>query len=611
MNLNNRNTVHLILFIFTLLLYGNTIQHGFVLDDYSVITENSVTQKGITAIPEIFTHFYRYGHAEMGDGLYRPLSVIMFAIEWNISPNNPVIHHFVTILFYLLTIQILYLFLRRILRNYSPILPLSIALLFAAHPTHTEVVANIKSRDELMAFFFSILALYYSLIYLDAKKIKSLWISCLCFSLALLSKETAILLVVILPATFYFFSEESWKTYFKPAICFGTIALLFLILRYYVLANNGSSYEIAVLENPLIHLSFTERFPTTISLLGHYLFLLFIPDKLLYDYSFNQIPIVSYTNTNFILSLLIILFLIIYSLYTFKKKNVITYGIIFFILTIALFSNIPLKIGSIFSVRFLYFPSLGFCIALPLLLNGLIARKYPLSKNTIKNSFARPQKTLVIILIAITSLFTIKTIHRNSAWKDNFTLFTSDSKALKNNAKAHLFLGVEYIKRGEKERIDSMEKIRLIERGIHELTWSNTIYHTSLETLENLGNAHQMIQQNDSAIYYFNSAQKIDITSSNGNLGDLYFDNKAFKKAILFYKKEIFFHPNSIRGYNNLGMTYATIGEFDTALIYLLKAIKIEPSNQDVQMLLANVYKAKGDEENFIKYYTLANQITH
>jgi len=593
------------------LLYSNTFNHGYVLDDYSVITENSVTQKGIIAIPDIFTHFYRYGHAKMGDGLYRPLSVIMFAIEWNISPNNPIIHHFVNILFYLLTIQILYIFLRRILRNYSPILPLSIALIFAAHPTHTEVVANIKSRDELMAFFFSILALYYSLIYVDSKKIKSLWISSLFFFLALLSKETAILMVVILPITIYYYSDNSWKTYLKPVLCFVTISLLFLIIRHYVLANNGSSYEIAKLENPLIHLSFTERFPTAITIIGQYLFLLFVPNKLLYDYSFNQIPIVSYTNTIFILSLLIILFLIIYSLYTFKKKNVIAFGIIFFILTIALFSNIPLKIGSVFSVRFLYFPSLGFCIALPLLLNGLIARKNPAFKNTINNSFGGPQKTLIIILIAITSLFTLKTIHRNSDWKDNFSLFSADSEALTNNAKAHLFLGTEYIKKGEAITLSPTKKIALIKRGIHELTWSNRIYSTSLETLENLGNAHQMLHQNDSAIYYFNSAQKIDITSSNGNLGDIYFDLKEFKNAIRFYKKEIFFHPKSIRGYNNLGMTLATIGDYENALYYLLKAIKIDPSNSDVKLLVANVYKAKGDEENFIKYYTLANQIMH
>lgn len=608
MGLNTSKTVHFILFIFSIILYANTIQHGYVLDDYSVITENIVTQKGITAIPEIFIHFYRYGHAEIGDGLYRPLSVIMFAIEWSISPNNSTLHHSVNILFYVLTIQILYIFLLRILRNYSLIIPISVTLLFAAHPTHTEVVANIKSRDELMAFFFSILSLIFSIKYIDYKSNRSLCLSCLFFLLALLSKETAILLVVLVPITLYFFSETSWKTYLKPVLCYVTISLLFLILRHFALANNGSSYEIAVLENPLIQMSLLERLPTTISILGQYLFLLFVPNELLYDYSFNQIQIVSYTNIYFIITLLIILFLTTYTLYRLKKKDVIAFGIIFFILTIALFSNIPLKIGSIFSVRFLYFPSLGFCIAIPLLLNSLITRKETLSKNVVKNSFAAQQNILVII-IAITSLFSIKTISRNSDWKDNFKLFSADSKALRNNAKAHLFLGIEYLKKGEKETINSNKKIALIKHGIYELTWSKTIYPYSIESWENLGNAYQLIHQNDSAIYYFKRAQKIDISSSNGNLGDIYFDIKEYKNAIQFYKKEIFFHPKSVRAFNNLGMTYATIGDFDIALYYLLKAIKIDPYNRDVKLLVANVYKAKGDEVNFIKYYTLANQI--
>ena len=172
-----------------------------------------------------------------------------------------------------------------------------------------------------------------------------------------------------------------------------------------------------------------------------------------------------------------------------------------------------------------------------------------------------------------------------------------------------LFLGIEYLKKGEKETINSNKKIALIKHGIYELTWSKTIYPYSIESWENLGNAYQLIHQNDSAIYYFKRAQKIDISSSNGNLGDIYFDIKEYKNAIQFYKKEIFFHPKSVRAFNNLGMTYATIGDFDIALYYLLKAIKIDPYNRDVKLLVANVYKAKGDEVNFIKYYTLANQI--
>lgn len=608
MHLNNRKLVHCILFIFTVILYANSINHGFVLDDYSVISENLITQKGISAIPEIFSHFYRYGHAEVGDGLYRPISVSMFAIEWSLSPNNPTIHHCVNIVFYLLTIHLLYMFLERILRNYSPIIPFCIALLFAAHPTHTEVVANIKSRDELMAFFFSILALYYSLRYIDTLKNIFLWISNLFFFLALFSKETAILIVIILPATYYFFSDTNWKKFLKPVISFICVSLLFLIIRNFALANDVSSYEIAILENPLIHLSFLERLPTVITLLGRYMYLLFVPYPLLYDYSFKQIPIVSYTNILFIFSFLLLVFLIVYSIYRTYKKDIIAYGIIFFIVTIALFSNIPLKIGSIFSVRFLYFPSFGFCFIIPLILDRLNLYKNPM-ETSINRQKWKANKLFLLIITTIIFLFSIKTIHRNRAWKDNFTLFSTDSKALKNNAKAHLFLGVEYIKKGELETQNVTTKSQLIKNGIHELTISNSIYHASIETLENLGNAYQMIAKTDSAIYYFTKLQKVDCTRCNGNLGDVYFDRKDFKSAIRFYKKEIFFHPKSVRGYNNLGMTLASIGAYDRAIIYLKKGILIAPKNREIKMLLAQVYKAMGDEANFIRYYQLGNQI--
>ena len=592
MNLLSTKTVHLLLFILTILLYINTLNHGYVLDDYTVITENFVTQKGIAGIPEIVSHFYRYGHAAMGDGLYRPLSVILFAIEWQISPNNPTIHHFVNILFYVLTIQVVFIFLRTILPKYSLILPLSITLLFATHPTHTEVVANIKSRDELLAFFFSILALLYGINYVKSKINKKMWMCCLFYLLALLSKETAILILLILPITLYFFTDNSWKTYRKPVVYLSIISILFLLLRHVVLENHGTSYAIAKLENPLVDLSLVERLPTAFSLVGHYVFLVFVPYKLLYDYSFNQIPIIHYTHIYFWLSFTMIVLLFTYTIYRFQKKEVIIYGILFFGITISLFSNLPLKIGSIFSIRFLYFPSFGFCFVLPFLFDRIFgARK------------------MLYVILTICCFFSIKTISRNSDWKENYSLFLSDSKNLKNNAKAHLFLGIEYLKKGQTITTDNKIKTDVIKKGIHELTWSYRMYPNSIENLENLGNAYQMLHQNDSAIYYFNKVQKLDSKSCNGNLGDIYFDIKDFKSAIQFYKKEINVHPKAVRGYHNLGMTLASIGAYHRAIMYLNKGILVAPKNIEIKLLLAQVYKAMGDEVNFIKYYSLANNI--
>ena len=85
------------------LLYCNTFQHDWALDDYSVIKENWVTQQGFGGIGTHLTHSYRHGYGTGFGTLYRPLSPVMFAMEWGIAPDSPGFMHFVNALFYALT----------------------------------------------------------------------------------------------------------------------------------------------------------------------------------------------------------------------------------------------------------------------------------------------------------------------------------------------------------------------------------------------------------------------------------------------------------------------------------------------------------------------------
>jgi protein O-mannosyl-transferase len=606
----NRNLLRLVLFIFSFLLYSNTLNHGYVLDDYSVISENTVTQEGIEAIPNILSHYYRYGHYSEGDGLYRPLSVVMFAIEWTISPNNPTIHHFINVLIYAFTSSLLFLLLSKLFQSYSILIPFFITLLFAAHPIHTEVVANIKSRDELMAFFFSLLTLLYFWKYLQAKNYVTLIVSGLFYFLSLLSKETAIQLVLIIPFIIYFFQNYRWKEYVLPTSFFGVISILFLFVRQIVLANNGFGYVVSNLENPLISLSLLERFPTSIFILSKYILLLIFPENLVYDYSFNQIPLVNSSDIGFLLSFIIVLFILSNLIIRFKKKEAISFGVLFFLVTIILFTNLFITIGTAMGERFLYYPSLGFCIVLTFIVLKLTpAESLNKTSYSLKDLFVSHKKTLWMIG-SICLLYSFKTISRNADWKDNYTLYSQDQPRLNNNAKSHLLFGIECIKKGETNTNDSLQKFQYITKGINEVLRSKAIYPTYLDTWTTLGNAYQLLGNYDLAIKNFAGAQKIDLTSSNGNLGDIYFEKKDFQKAIEYYMQEINFHPKSVKGYNNLGMSLATLGRYDSSLYYLHKGWKIAPNDRDLNLLLANVYKAKGDEANFLRYYTLANQIT-
>jgi len=162
------------------LLYINTFNHKFAFDDAIVITQNSFTQQGLAGIPELVTtDFFMgiYGESgmELTGGRYRPLSLVMFAVESHIFGDkkdkpagqpvnakpgqvfysyNAFVGHLFNVLFYAFSVFLLFQLLRRWFPE-RPFIALVSTLLFAVHPIHSEVVANIKSRDEIMSLFSS------------------------------------------------------------------------------------------------------------------------------------------------------------------------------------------------------------------------------------------------------------------------------------------------------------------------------------------------------------------------------------------------------------------------------------------------------------------------
>ncbi|HRS39160.1 MAG TPA: hypothetical protein P5292_08275, partial [Bacteroidia bacterium] len=104
----SRNWAGLIVAIVAFLVYANTFQHGWALDDWGVIPDNKLTKRGISAIPEIMSTTYRTGMDVSDHTLYRPLSKATFAIEWSISPDNPSLGHLDNVILYALTCFLLF-----------------------------------------------------------------------------------------------------------------------------------------------------------------------------------------------------------------------------------------------------------------------------------------------------------------------------------------------------------------------------------------------------------------------------------------------------------------------------------------------------------------------
>ena len=138
---------------------------------------------------------------------WRPLSMITFSIEVGIfGKNKPGYSHFINVLIYAAIVVLIFLFLYWYIFKEIRI-SFFAALLFAIHPIHTEVVANIKSRDELLCLFFLLVSLHQLWKFILVKNNRYLIISLLCYFISLTSKETSFTFIAGIPVMLYFFSN--------------------------------------------------------------------------------------------------------------------------------------------------------------------------------------------------------------------------------------------------------------------------------------------------------------------------------------------------------------------------------------------------------------------
>ena len=151
----------LIVFGFSTLIYFNSILNNYSMDDELVTQNHRLTSKGISAIPEIFRSPYYEDRAGYKYE-YRPLVLVTFAIEHSIFGDNPHVSHFINVLLYGLLCLVLFNLLKLLFASYDVTFALLVTLVFAAHPTHTEVVASIKNRDEILALLFGLFSLNYA-----------------------------------------------------------------------------------------------------------------------------------------------------------------------------------------------------------------------------------------------------------------------------------------------------------------------------------------------------------------------------------------------------------------------------------------------------------------
>lgn len=597
----------LILAAIAFLLYANTLSHDYTVDDATVLANNKQTIQGVKAIPDIFTSSYRKGFWDRKESLYRPLSVAMFAVEWQIAPNNPHLSHWINVILYAITGAVLFNFLKTLFNENKIYLAFFVALLFIVHPIHTEVVANIKGRDEILSFLFSVLAMFFLTKGFD-KENMGLNILCgTCFLLALLSKESALTLIAIAPLLLVIFRGANFKSAVISASPFFVSAFVYLIIRATVLGGISNFTEILPINNSLVASSdFVVQKATAIFILGKYLLLLFIPHPLSFDYSFNQIANRGFADAGVLISLLFFLCVLFFSIKNTGKRNVIAFGILFFLITLSLTSNIFFLIESVMAERFLYLPSLGFCIALIFLL----IRVFKFSKVKIVSSgvsgFFNQNKTLSLVIFSICLLFSVKTISRNNDWKNNLTLLAQDVKTCPESARIRYAYGSAILIEQALKEKDESKKQRLLRMSIEQLEKGVAILNTYADAYYHLGLAYKEKNDFTNAVKNFEAAMRSkNFTGSDFFIaaGVAYGENKQYEKSIETLRKAAEFDASNAEIYNNMGVYFDDWGKGDSAIAVLQKAILLDSLSAKPYYNMGNTFAHAHDFEQAVTFY--------
>jgi len=463
-------------------LYAASISFGYLLDDQMVIWENQYVMKGFAGLREIFAYDSFMGYFKeqkflLEGGRYRPLSLATFAIETGVfGKDHPGISHFINIVLYGLNGILLY----RILLGLFPIqeggrwyfsVAFIAAVLFIVHPVHTECVANIKGRDEILALLGGLAALYATLKYLDTDRAKWLLLSGVSLFLGMLSKENALTFLVVIPLTVWFFARIPSGQLAKASWPLIAAVLIFILVRYKAMGymvNHGKSMT-DLMNNPFIEMTSGERLATIFMTLGWYIKLLFIPHPLTHDYYPYHVPKVGWTDWRAIVSFLLYAGLGVWSLLNLRKRPILAYAFLFWVITLSIVSNLFVSVGTFMNERFIYMPSVAFCI----LLGWFFARKLP---QLIQEAPDTPNFAGGGVLVLMAAFFGVLSFLRVPDWKDEPSLNSAALRVSPNSARSHCFYVTSIYKNTYLPLKTKEEKARWVDTMEYHINKSLKIY---------------------------------------------------------------------------------------------------------------------------------------
>lgn len=623
-------------------LYINTFGHQYALDDIAAVGQNLFVKKGIAGIPDLLrTEFWHFSNISLG--YYRPLSLITFAMEQEYFKDNPNISHMINAGLYGLTGLVIGVLLQKWLTG-NTILAFLIGLVFIAHPIHTEIVANIKGRDEILSFLFIALMLLSYWKHLESNNtfwfqgppsdwplggllslfslvggwvigsslmgstfggvlgvlimgaLSGSWLGLACASLyfAFLSKESSIVSLALIPAMQYWFARRNvWQSMISlwP---FLIVTALFFYQKQKMIGTLSGTPPVDWANYPYA-IEKTQK-STMFKFLEYYLRLLILPHPLVYDYSYNVIPSGGKGDVLTWAGFFTFIGLIWLAWKGFVKRTLWGFGIFWFFVTMAPGLGFIWIRGGIFAERFTYAAVMGFGFVLVWALQKLLVRDSESSAKPLLVRYA----PLLGLMVVVAGFYSFKTVERNRDWENNFVLFNSALPYAPNSCQVQRHVANEWIEKGLKDRAkaDSIANATNAIKpkpSLAQVKKAQVVIDTNIAHANKHGRWALDHLQESTRIY--------------PNFGEAYFSMAyVFQKITPNVDSAKYYYKQTIRAanayapaYNNLGVIYQGEGQvennrqkLDLASYYYNRSMIVNPAYVDGQNNRASLLKAYG-----------------
>jgi tetratricopeptide (TPR) repeat protein len=522
--------------------YLNSLWNGFVWDDNRHVVSNPYL-RSFSHLREIFaTNLYSYVGAQGTTNYYRPLMTFGYLLCYQVLGPLAYGFHLANVVLNAGVVCLVFLVSERIFRDRT--LGFAAALIFALHPVHSESVAWIADVTDLQLTLFYLLTFWFFLRVAKpgGKRSGAAGLGMvLSFTLALLAKEPAATLPFL--ATFYehFLRDDRAQTNLGQKLS-RYLTLWLLDIAYLLFRTRIFGGLAPVLQLPQI--SRREAFHSSFALVARYVWKLLWPVNLCGYYVFHKS--VALSDPRAIAGFLVLGLSLGAFAYFWRRERLVSFGLLWFFLNIAPVLNARWLGASVFTERYLYLPSLGFCWIAAW--GGRLLWMRLTGRPTARKFYA-------VGLAMVTILCLVRIVMRNRIWHDDPTFYRSTLAAQPDAIALRINLGTVYWNSGSQDQAEAEWREALRRAPNHWLI------------LNNLGLAAARKKRYDEAIEDFQRSIRLRpiFADSHMNLGRTYAETGAVEKAEAQLRAAVALAPLYVQARNELAKFYFDNGRFTEA----------------------------------------------